>query len=447
MIEGFLKKKRKLTDEEAKIEASRCLLCDDPPCTKNCPAEVEVKKFIRAIRFDNPRRAIDLIKSKNVFAGTCGLICPTEKLCEKGCTQKELLIPVRIGDLQRYSAEWEFPRKIKTYPQIKFNKKSVAVIGAGPSGLSAASELVKNGFDVTVFEKKSHPGGLLIYGIPSYRLPSEIVENEIEWIKKIGVKIRLNQNFGKDFSITDLFNSGFKAIYIACGLPNSSNLQIDGEKLDGVHYALPFLEKVSMFSRFNKEEVRVGKKVVVIGGGGVAMDCATSAKLLGAEDVLCVCLEGLNEMPASEEEKKIAIEEGVQFITRSKPLQIVENNGKVAGLKGCRIRWKEPYKFIPSNAEEIIGTEFNLIADTIIVAIGQKPDRDLTSSLEGVNIDGNGYIITDPVTFMTSRKGVFAGGDCRLFGGQTVVNSVKEGRIAAKSIAKYIFDVKPREIE
>ena len=426
------KKIEKFNISQAYLEASRCLYCDDSPCEQGCPANVPVKKFIRAIRFNNTRRAANLIREANILGGICGAICPVEKLCEKNCTNTELAYPIRIGLLQRFAIEFALDRGYHDIEKEESKDKKVAVIGAGPAGLSCAYYLALKGYDVTIFEKNEKPGGLLVYGIPVYRLSRELIEREINLIKENGVKIETNKALGKDFTIDDLFNNGFKAVFIGVGLGESAKAGIPGEGLGNFYTALDFLRK----SIQSPDSLKIGKKVVIIGGGSVAMDVAVTSKKLGAEEVHIVCLENTDEMPADIKEREEAWSLGVMFNTRSKPVEITGENGKVTGLKAVRIRWKEPGKFIPSNAEEIPGTEYFLPADIVIEAIGQKTDSLVIEALKDIKME-KGKIIVDE-NMKTSREGVFAGGDIISGGGGTVVQSVKEGRKAAESIAQYL---------
>jgi glutamate synthase (NADPH/NADH) small chain len=435
MDERFQEIRKVMTPNQAQIEACRCLVCENPPCNEGCPAEVDVKRFIRALRFENPRRAIQVIRESNCLAGVCGTVCPTENLCEKACSSTELTTPIRIGELQRYAAEQGYSLKLRNETGDATGDSRVAVIGSGPAGLAAALELRRLGLGVTVFEKLSRPGGVLSWGIAPYRLPMHVIEREIGYIEEAGAEFRLSS------PVTDLdalFEEGYSAVFIGTGTGASLRVGIPGEDLEGVYWAIPFLKEVSKVRWGDAPSVEIGPRLVVIGGGSVAMDAACSARRLGAESIEIVCLESPVEMPAYRVEVEQAWDEGLQFHTRSKPLEILGKNGKVVGLRGIRIEWREPEKYVPSNAVEIPGTEFTLAADTIIESIGQKPSEEALKLTEGLRSNGRGLLMVDPETYMTSRPGVFAGGDVVSGGGTTVVKSVFEGKSAARAMAKYL---------
>lgn len=424
---------KKFTEREAVIEAARCLMCKDAPCTEACPASVDVKHFIRSIRFENPRHAADIIKDRNVFAGVCGTICPHEQLCVGACNNTEINIPIMIGELQRFAAEqaigndWE----IEVEPIAERDKK-VAVIGGGPAGLAAAAKLCSLGYRTDIFEKNKKLGGVARYGIPSYRLDKSVLDKEIDFILDLGVNVKMNMSLGTDFTFDTLFKDGYSAILVAAGLSAASTPGLSGEKFENVLTAIDFLSSVN-----SGKEVTVGKATVVIGGGSVAIDAACSALRKGAERVELVCLEGSNEMPAFKKEIDQALEEGVIFHNQNKPVEIVGNENRVIGFKAVAVEWIEPNKFIPSNAREIPGTEFYLRADTIIIAIGQKPDDGVKNSVAELE-NTRGYLKVDEQTFQTSNPKIFAAGDIAIGGGKTVVKAVDDGRRAAVAIDDFL---------
>jgi len=425
---NFKETKEVMTETQAVLEASRCLLCEDAPCNKGCPAGIDVKKFIRAIRFENFRRAINLIKEKNILAGVCGTVCPVEVLCEKECSTTKLSTPIKIGDLQRFVAEKEYTAEFKSFPEIKKNNVKVAVIGSGPTGLSCAAELAIQGFEVTIFEKRDKLGGVLTYGIPTYRLSKRVVKQEIDYVKKLGVKIKKKKAVD---SLDEIFDAGFKAIFIGVGLGKPLFCRIPGEQFKGVVAGLEFLEEVNR----NPKKVEIGERAIVIGGGSVAMDCASSALRVGAKHIDLVCLEGPDELPAFKEEISQAENEGVNIHPRFMPLRILGKNGRVGGLEAIKIDWKIPGKFIPENAVKIKGSNLTLIGDTVIEAVGQAPGENLLFKDLKTN---RGYLVVNE-DMMTSREGVFAGGDIIVSkGGRTVVQSVAEGQKAAQAIAIYL---------
>jgi len=430
---GFKEIHRCYEPHQAYLEASRCLMCEDAPCTKGCPAGVDVKAFIRKIRFHNLRGAIREIREANVLAGICGRVCPQELLCQKECSNTEIDIPIDIAALQRYVADVDFKRGTRSLPRASSKRSKVAIIGSGPAGLAAAANLAQKGYEVTIFEAEAKPGGLLTYGIPPHRLPSSATQKEISYIKKMGVKIKCKI---KITDIDELFKKRFKAIFIGVGLPGARKIGLPGENLKGVYTALEFLKDV-IENKGKTKKTRIGKRVVVIGGGDVAMDAASCALRLGAQRVDLVCLEGYDEMPSSPEERRISWEEGIEIHTRVMPLRIIGSKGRVTGYKGIGIRWKKPRLFVPSNAIPIPGTEFSLKVDTVIEAIGQMPDTGNVKGFKGIEAIGPGYIIAKKKTFKTSRPGVFAAGDI-VNRGATVVQAVADGNAAAEAMDAYL---------
>ena len=425
-----------LTDTQAKLEASRCLMCDDPPCVAACPAQVPIKHFIRAIRFDSPRRAINLIRERNVLAGVCGLACPVEDLCVGACRSTDLTTPIAIGKLQHYAAVTELAAG-RTMASEPVDGRKVAVIGAGPSGLAAAAELARLGHQPTIFEKNRRPGGICTYGVPAHRVPQELVAGEIEYVKNLGVEIETSTSFGGGRSLDDLLGAGFGAVYVAVGAQRAYRPGIGGEELTGVTTWKDLLEAFSRFKLGEGPRPEVSKDVIIVGGGSVAMDVASAAGQLGAKEIDIVCLESPREMPADAEELQEAWDLGVRFHTRSMPVEITGQEGKVTGLKAVRIRWKEPDRLVPDNAERIDGTEYWLPGSMVVLAIGAGPEADLAKWLPGVKFDG-GRIAVDPETQATSRAGVFAGGDAVSGGGATIVRSVAEGQRAGAAIDAYL---------
>ncbi|HVP10887.1 MAG TPA: FAD-dependent oxidoreductase [Phycisphaerae bacterium] len=426
-----------LTDTQARMEASRCLMCEDPPCVAACPAGVPVKHFIRAIRFDSPRRAINLIRDRNVLAGVCGLACPVDSLCVGACTSTELSTPIAIGKLQHYAAVQELRSGRQTSVEPA-NGQKVAIIGAGPSGLAAAAELARLGHRPVVFEKSRSAGGICAYGVHSRRVPRALVSGEIDYIKSLGVDIQTESPFSDGQSLDDLFADGFKAAYVSTGLQEPATPRIPGENLKGVTTWKAMLERFAAWELGEGKKPVVPREVIIVGGGSVAMDAASAVKSLGAKEIDMVCLEAPVEMPAYHAELDEAWEEGVRFHTRSMPLKITGKDGKVTGLKAVRIRWKKPKQFIPSNAVKLKGTEYWLPASMVIFAIGARASQVLKKSLRGVRLDKAGKIAVKKETGATSRPGVFAGGDVVAGGGTMIVKAVAEGKRAGQAIDEYL---------
>lgn len=416
---------RTYAPHEAVIEASRCLMCEDPPCNKGCPAGVDVRRFVRKIRFGNFRGAARLIRAANPLVGVCGRVCPQEILCMEHCTRAELDTPVDIAGLQRFAGDVELGALAPIPEGVHDRAERVAVVGAGPAGLAAAVALRAAGVQVEVFEREGVAGGVLSHGIPPFRLDQPFVESELEYVTRLGVTLRLGE------SATDpaaLLKEGFDAVFVATGLWRPYRIGLPGEDLKGVHVATDLLRTVARGGR-----PVLGARVVVIGGGNVAMDAATTAKALGAERVDLCCLESFEEMPAFLSEIEHAQAEGIEFHTRTRPVRIVGEGGSVVGYEGIGIRWKVPGHLVPSNAEEVKGTEFRLRADAVIEAIGQGP----LDGFAGLTTGARGLVVVDPEAMTTSLEGVFAGGDITS-GGATVVQAVAEGKKAAKAIVAYL---------
>lgn len=427
-----------LTDTQAQMEASRCLMCEDSPCVAACPAQVPVKHFIRAIRFETPRRAINLIREQNILAGICGLACPVERLCEGACSSTELSTPIKIGALQHYAAVTELQARRGGQSSGLSKGQKVAVIGAGPSGLAAAAELARRGHRPTVFEKNPRAGGICTYGVPAHRIPQELVAGEVAYVKSLGVEIKPGSLLGRDISLDDLFKQGFKAVYVAAGAQQAGMPPVPGADLPGVTNWKQLLDAFSAFNLGEGPKPTVAKDVIIIGGGSVAMDVASAARELGAEEIDIVCLEAPREMPADRDELDEVWAAGARFHTRSMPVEITSAGGKVTGLKVARIRWREPDKFIPSNAERLPGTEYWLPGAMVVFAIGARPAPELAKALPGVEVDPTGRIVVNPETGATSRDGVFAGGDVVAGGGATIVKAVAEGKRAGQAIDAYL---------
>lgn len=421
---------RTYAPHEAVIEASRCLMCEDPPCNAGCPAGVDVRRFVRKIRFGNFRGAARLIRDANIFVGTCGRVCPTEMLCVENCTRTELDIPIDIGGLQQFAGDVELGELAPLPDDVSERSERVAVVGAGPAGLAAAAALRKMGFIVDVLERTDTAGGVLTQGIPPFRLDRSFVESEISYVERLGARIRLGV---ENVAPAELIENGYDAVFLAVGVWRPYTLDIEGGELEGVLVAGDFLMDVARGGRPD-----VGRDVVVIGGGNVAIDAATTALRLGAERVTACSLERGEELPAFRSEIEEAQSEGVEFRMATRPVRILGEGGRVTGYEGVGISWKEPGLLVPSNAEDVPGTAFSLAADTVIEAIGQG----VRDRFEGVETDGRGFVLTDAETMATSMRGVFAGGDI-VSGGATVVQAVAEGKRAADGIRDYLDGLSP----
>lgn len=399
-------------------EASRCLLCLDAPCSQDCPAGTNPGDFIRAIRFRNFKGAAEIIRTNNVLGGICARVCPYEVLCEQACSRTGIDKPIQIGRLQRFATDYEKASGFKALEKVEATKEKVAMIGSGPASLTCGAELAQKGYDVTIFEEKAIPGGVLSYGVVPARLPQYIVDEEVELIKSLGVKIVCNTKIGKDKSIEDLKAEGFKAFFIGAGIQAPKMLDIPGTDLDGVTTAVEYLGT----AKPSDGDVDPGKKVVVIGGGDVAMDCATTSRLLGSERTMILYRRTREEAPAHKTEMTYVESIGVQFYYGFTPVEILGENGKVTGIKGKGFR-----------DESVITLE----CDKVVFAIGQQPDSSV-ADIADVKLSPKNTIVADEEKdCKTDVPYIFAGGDI-VNGGKTVVQAVAVGKTAAESIEKYL---------
>jgi len=419
-------------EEEAKKEAGRCLQCNDPKCVKGCPVNVDIPKFIRYIKEEKHYMAIKTIKRTNNLPGVCGRVCPQENQCEKECIMGIKNEAVNVGRLERFAADLEEEQKI---PNIEKTKKKIAIIGSGPAGLTCGADLALIGHKVVIFEALHTLGGVLRYGIPEFRLPKKIVDEEIEYILKLGVDIKKNAVIGRLYTLDEL-RKKFDAVFIGTGAGLPKFLGIPGESLNYVYSANEFLTRINLMKAYKFPEystpIKKGKKVVVVGGGNVAMDSARSAKRLGA-DVTIVYRRSLNEMPARIEEIKHAQEEGIHFMLLTNPTRILGTE-KVEGIECMQMMLGEADKSRRRRPVPIEDSEFTIECDQVIIAIGQDPNP-LLIKVVNIEHDEKSYLVADE-NMMTSIPGVFAGGDITAGeeDGATVINAMGAGKKAAKSI-------------
>ncbi|MCX7766669.1 MAG: FAD-dependent oxidoreductase, partial [Candidatus Sumerlaeia bacterium] len=438
-----------MTLQQAVEEANRCLLCAEPPCNTDCAAGTEPAKFIRQLKFGNIKGAIRTIRRNNILGGTCAFVCPTCRLCEKGCSRSGLDVPIRISEIQAFLIDYERNLGMETLLAPKPGDKKIAVIGAGPAGLSASAYLALAGYQVTVFEKGDQPGGVLRYGIPVFRLPREILDFECDIIRRLGVKFKYHHKITGERALDKLLNSGFDAIFLATGWDQPYTLGLKGEEADGVFLWDKFLRLMNEPHQRRILARKLNQKnVVVVGGGSVAMDCAVWAKYAGARRVYAISLEGLDELPADKEEKELAFAEKVIFKPNSRITEIVVRGGKVKGVKGVEIRWRKPGWLVPENAEDIPGTDFSLICDFVIEAIGTGLSSESIRLFADLKRKGKCLIVNEK-TYRTSRARIYAGGDLTHIGG-TVAMAVKDGKSAAQAIIQEVplkkSTVKPRYV-
>ncbi len=426
------------TAEMALEEATRCIHCKNQPCVEGCPVSVKIPEFIQFIVDGDLDKAYDKIAETNNLPAICGRVCPQENQCEGNCTRGIKGEPVGIGRLERFVADYHNNKKYTKPVEVYANKEKVAVVGAGPSGLTAAADLAKLGYKVTLFDAFHTAGGVLMYGIPEFRLPKKLVNTELKNVIGLGVKLKTNTIIGRTLSIEDLYDEGFEAIYIASGAGLPKFLGIPGENLNGVYSANEFLTRMNLMKayKFPKYDtpVHVGKKVCVVGGGNVAMDAARSAKRLGA-DVTVVYRRSFEEMPARAEESHHAMEEGINFMNLHNPVEIIGENGWVKKVKVEKMELGEPDasgRRRPVATGKYETVEF----ESVIVSIGQSPNPLIKHTNPDIKTESWGGIIIDDTT-MTSKDGVFAGGDA-VSGAATVILAMGAGKKAAANIDKYI---------
>jgi glutamate synthase (NADPH/NADH) small chain len=431
------------TRENAIREASRCLQCKNMPCVEGCPVNITIPEFIKKVKEGDFMGAIHVIKETNALPAVCGRVCPQESQCESKCVLGKKGEPIAIGRLERFCADYEAQQGDIRVPEIaKPTGKKVAVIGAGPAGLTVAGELSKKGHEVTVYEALHKAGGVLVYGIPEFRLPKAIVQREVDYVGKLGAKIKVDVIVGQAVTVDELFAQGFDAIFVGTGAGLPYFLNIPGENLNGVYSANEFLTRANLMKAYLFPEydtpVRVGSKVAVIGGGNVAMDSARVAKRLGADHVYLVYRRSRAEMPARAEEAHHAEEEGIDFRLLTNPIKVVgDENGWVTGLEVVKQQLGEPDASGRRRPMDIPGSNYIIDVDVVIVAIGQGPNPILTQSGAGLELRKSGNIVADTETGKTSRKGVFAGGDI-VTGAATVILAMGAGRKAAAAMDEYL---------
>lgn len=429
------------TEEQALAEASRCLNCKKPFCVQGCPVEVDIPGFIAKIKAKDYIGAAAHIKEKNSLPAVCGRVCPQESQCEHQCILGRKGEPIAIGSLERFAADQAAKQPLGEINRVEPMGCKAAIIGAGPSGLTAAADLALQGMEVTVFESLHAPGGVLQYGIPQFRLPKDIVAREVEYIKKLGVKFETSTLVGQTVTISELFKQGYDTIFIGTGAGLPYFLNIPGENLNGVYSANEFLTRVNLMKAYRFPEydtpVRIGERVAVVGAGNVAMDAARTSLRLGAKEVYIVYRRSAAEMPARHEEIENAKEEGIIFKLLTNPVRIIGNeNGEVAALECMKMELGEPDASGRRRPVEIAGSAFQFPVDNVIVAIGQGPNPILLRNTADLKLSQRGYIVTDPETLETSIPGVFAGGDI-VTGAATVIKAMGAGKKAAKQMVEY----------
>lgn len=429
------------TYEMALNEAKRCLSCPKKPCQSGCPVGIDIPAFIGKVAEEDMEGAFKILSASSALPAVCGRVCPQETQCEGKCVRGIKGESVGIGRLERFVADWHREHSDEKPEMPQSNGHKVAIIGAGPSGLTAAGDLAKLGYKVTVYEALHLAGGVLVYGIPEFRLPKTIVQKEIDNLKAIGVDIETNMVIGKVLTIDELFEMGNDAVYIASGAGLPRFMGIPGESLKGVYSANEYLTRVNLMKAYkpdSKTPIKHSKNVAVVGGGNVAMDAARSAKRLGAENVYIVYRRGMEELPARAEEVEHAQEEGIIFKTLTNPVEVLgDEDGMVCGMKCVEMELGEPDDSGRRRPIVKEGSEFELEIDTMIMSIGTSPNPLIRQTTPGLDTNRHGCIITNGDDGLTTREGVYAGGDA-VTGAATVILAMGAGKQAAKAMDEYI---------
>jgi glutamate synthase (NADPH/NADH) small chain len=428
------------TEEQAVAEADRCLQCKDPKCVQGCPVNIDIPAFIASIAERDFDEAIRTIKLTNALPAVCGRVCPQEVQCEEYCVLAKKGQPIAIGRLERFAADHESVKGVEAPQKVKPTGKHVAVVGSGPAGLTAAADLAKAGHSVTIFESLHEPGGVLTYGIPEFRLPKAIVRQEVEYIKQLGVDIKVDYVIGRIKTLDEL-RGEFDAVFLGTGAGLPNFMGIEGENLNGVYSANEFLTRVNLMKAFRFPEydtpIKRGKKVIVVGGGNVAMDAARCALRLGADEVSIVYRRGEDELPARREEVENAKEEGIIFRLLTNPVRILGDDKMSAKSVECiRMELGEPDASGRRRPVSVKGSEHQIEADTVIIAIGTSPNPIIFSGSGGLESTPKGTIVVDD-SAMSSLPGVCAGGDV-VTGAATVISAMGAGKLAAQTIHDYL---------
>ncbi|MDP6047905.1 MAG: NADPH-dependent glutamate synthase [Candidatus Bathyarchaeota archaeon] len=431
------------TEKMAVEEAKRCLTCPNPQCVKGCPVGIDIAGFIAFVKEKKFDEAIKRIKERNALPAVCGRVCPQEDQCQFKCILKYRGDPVSIGRLERFVADWERQNGTDIPPIVENSGGRVAVVGGGPAGLTLAAELVKKGHGVEIFEALHTAGGVLMYGIPQFRLPKEIVQAEVEYVKKLGVKIHLDSMIGMLHTVSELFELGFDAIFIGSGAGLPRFMQIPGENLNGIYSANEFLIRINLMKAYRFPEydtpLDMGKVVAVIGGGNVAMDAIRSALRMGTEKVYIVYRRGMEELPARHEEIENAEEEGVEFKLLTNPVRFIgDDKNQVKQIELIRMELGEPDESGRRRPVPIEGSEFLLNVDTVVIAIGQTPNPIIQQTTEGLATTRRNTLVVDEDTMQTNIEGIYAGGDV-VSGAATVISAMGAGKNAANAIHEYIM--------
>ena len=438
---NFLEVAMGYTEEMAMEEASRCLNCKNKPCVSGCPVNVRIPEFVAKVAEGKFEEAYEIITSTNSLPAISGRVCPQENQCEGKCVRGIKGESVSIGRLERFCADYHMKHSDAKAVKPQSNGKKVAVVGAGPSGLTCAGDLAKKGYEVTVFEAFHTAGGVLVYGIPEFRLPKAIVKKEVANLQDLGVEVKTNMVIGRVLSVDELFEMGYKAIFIGSGAGLPSFMGIEGEDLIGVYSANEYLTRTNLMKAYLDDydtPIIKSKSVAVVGGGNVAMDAARCAKRLGAENVYIVYRRGMEEMPARKEEVHHAMEEGIIFKNLNNPVKILgDENGRVRAMECIEMELGEPDASGRRKPIAKEGSNFELPVDTVIMSIGTSPNPLIRSTTPGLDTNKRGCLVVNEDTMQTTREGVYAGGDA-VTGAATVILAMGAGKQAAQSIDEYL---------
>ncbi|MEG0979576.1 MAG: NADPH-dependent glutamate synthase [Oscillospiraceae bacterium] len=439
---NFLEVSLGYTAEQAIEEAKRCINCKNKPCMNGCPVNVRIPEFIAKIAEGKFEEAYRIIKGTNSLPAVCGRVCPQESQCEGKCVRGIKGEPVAIGRLERFAADYFMNNCQREKMDIKSNGHKVAVVGSGPSSLSCAGDLAKKGYDVTMYEAFHETGGVLLYGIPEFRLPKAVVKSEVEGLKELGVKIQTNMVIGKATTIDELFEQGFESVFVGSGAGLPMFMNIPGESLNGVYSANEYLTRINFMKAYKEgydTPITANKSVAIIGGGNVAMDSARCAKRMGAENVYIVYRRSETEMPARLEEVHHAKEEGIIFKFLTAPKQVIgDEKGWVTGLECVEMELGEPDDSGRRRPVEIKGSEHILDVDAVVMSIGTSPNPLIRTTTPGLDTNKWGCIVANETTGLTSREGVYAGGDA-VTGAATVILAMGAGKVSATAIDEYIM--------
>ena len=439
---NFLEVATGYTEEVAIEEAQRCLNCKHRPCVNGCPVHIAIPDFIKEVAQGNFAGAYDVISQSSSLPAVCGRVCPQESQCESKCVRGIKTEPVGIGRLERFVADWHNAQTDVKVNKPESNGHKVAIVGSGPAGLTCAGDLAKKGYDVTVFEALHLAGGVLVYGIPEFRLPKSIVQKEVDTLKELGVKVETNMVIGRVLSIDELMDDyGFESVFIGSGAGLPRFMNIPGENLCGVYSANEFLTRTNLMKAYKDDSttpIMHAKKVAVVGGGNVAMDAARCAKRLGAEEVYIVYRRSEEELPARVEEVHHAKEEGIIFDLLTNPVEILEDeNNWVKGMRCVKMELGEPDASGRRRPVEVPGSEFDMELDTVIMSLGTSPNPLISSTTKGLETNKWKCIVADEEHGKTTKEGVFAGGDA-VTGAATVILAMGAGKAAAKGIHEYL---------